>query len=176
MGRVQAAVVKAGGFDWQNFRTVRTPPPATGAGAGAGVSAAGSCAAFLRAACQSNSTVQHNATQFTISTKKDNTTGRADGTLTNFPMDLAVFLAARGDYAWLGYGWLGCGCGWDGDGKMPCDVYTRPAQFSVDYGRPTELCHEGTGTGGRGVFTREWTKATVVVDCNVYSSEIKMKG
>jgi hypothetical protein len=34
--------------------------------------------------------------------------------LTNFELDLGVFLASRGPYAWLGWGWVGCGCGWDG--------------------------------------------------------------
>ena len=47
--------------------------------------------------------------------------------LTHFEMDLAVFLATRGAYAWLGYGWMGCGCGWEHNGKMPCDIYQRCA-------------------------------------------------
>ena len=42
----------------------------------------------------------------------------SNGTLTQFGMDLGVFLATRGPYSWLGYGWMGCGCGWEHGGKM----------------------------------------------------------
>lgn len=59
------------------------------------------------------------------------------GDLTNFEMDLGVFLATRGDYAWLGYGWMGCGCGWEHNGKMPCDFYQRPEILDRDFGERT---------------------------------------
>ena len=88
-------------------------------------------------------------------------------------MDLAVFLASRGNFSWLGYGWLGCGCGWEYDARMPCDIYQRPAALNVDYGVPTGLCAETASDSG--VFVREWTKSTVSVDCNKYTSDIKMK-
>jgi len=35
------------------------------------------------------------------------------------------------------------------------------------------MCKE-TGEGS-GVFTREWSKSTVTIDCNAYTSTIKMK-
>ena len=92
--------------------------------------------------------------------------------LTNFELDLGFFLASRGPYAWLGYGWMGCGCGWDGDGEMPCDLYSRPPSFDVDYGVPMELCRE---TNSSGVFTRDYTRSTVQVDCNARSAKIVMK-
>jgi hypothetical protein len=88
-------------------------------------------------------------------------------------MDLAVFLASRGNFSWLGYGWLGCGCGWEYDARMPCDIYQRPAALNVDYGVPTGLCAETASDSG--VFVREWTKSTVTVDCIKYTSGIKMK-
>ena len=75
--------------------------------------------------------------------------------------------------AWLGYGWMGCGCGWEHNGKMPCDFYERPDALNLDYGTPTELCHETAPQSG--IFTREWTKSTVTVDCGGYTSTIKMK-
>ena len=93
------------------------------------------------------------------------------GSLTHFPMDLASFLVARGPYSWLGYGWMGCGCGWEHEGKMPCDIYQRPDAIDKDYGKPTGLCKEGKA----GVFTREWTKSTITVDCNDYSQKIVFK-
>ena len=93
------------------------------------------------------------------------------GNLTNFAMDLAIFLATRGPFSWLGYGWMGCGCGWEHGGKMPCDIYQRPAALDEDYGIPTGLCRETRP----GQFVREWTKATVTVNCNTYTSKIDKK-
>jgi hypothetical protein len=42
-----------------------------------------------------------------------------------------------------------------------------------DYGEPTEICKETAERSG--VFTREWTKASIQMDCNTYAPEIKMK-
>jgi len=55
MKAVQASIVSKGGYDWQNFRSVRTPTNAT------------KCAAFLRSACQNGSQVQSSAMQYWIS-------------------------------------------------------------------------------------------------------------
>ena len=105
-------------------------------------------------------------------------------------MDLGFFMAARGPYAWLGYGslatvpynifdrtrlvrpvfyalkafsstltfaptldsqgWMGCGCGWEHGGKMPCDFYEHPAELELDYGAPTGLCTETAESSGVG--------------------------
>jgi len=27
---------------------------------------------------------------------------------------------------------MGCGCGWEHNGKMPCDIYQRPEALDVD--------------------------------------------
>jgi len=85
-----------------------------------------------------------------------------NGSLPAFDQDLATFLLARGPYAWLGYGWLGCG---NAAGGCSSGMYQRPTELDLDYGEPTEQCREtGVGTG---VFQREWTKASVEMDCNV---------
>ena len=139
----------------------RAPTPHKGA----------ACANFLRASCATNSFVQLNAVQYTIS--HEFTHDYSALTLNNFELDLGIFLTSRGNFSWLGYGWLGCGCGWSNDGKMPCNVYPRPRALDLDYGTPTQLCQETAP--GSGVFEREWTKSTVTVDCNAYTSEIKMK-
>jgi hypothetical protein len=159
MQAVQTAIVTQDGFDWQNFQGVRTP------------SEGDKCSAFFRSACQEGSHIQSNAIQYGLQYKY--TKDFSSGNLTNFDMDLAVFLASRGPYAWLGYGWMGCGCGWEHGGKMPCDFYERPDALNLDYGEPTGLCKETAS--GTGVFKREWTKSTVTVDCNAYTSTIKMK-
>ena len=74
--------------------------------------------------------------------------------------DLANFLLTRGKYAYLGHGWLGCSL-----------EYVFPPELNLDYGEPTELCHETKP----GVFQREWTKATIEMDCNSYTPTITMK-
>ena len=56
----------------------------------------------------------------------------------------------QGEFAWLGYGFLGCAA---------ADNYTQPDAFSVDYGIPTGSCAAVPGKSE--VYTREWSKATV---------------
>ena len=168
---VEAAIVHGNGFTWQSFNCIdgsslqvggghcRAPTPTKGK----------PCAEFLRSSCASDSFIQRNAVQYTISHEfTDKFTGL---NLTNFEMDLAIFLASRGPHSWLGYGWMGCGCGWSNGGQMPCDLYQRPAALDLDYGVPTERCQEIAN----GVFRREWTKANVTVDCNAYMSEVTLK-
>jgi hypothetical protein len=69
---------------------------------------------------------------------------------------------AGGPYAWFGYGWVGCGF------QFPYN-----ATLDVDYGEPTGLCAE-TAPGSK-VFRREWTKATIEMDCKNWNSTIEMK-
>lgn len=76
--------------------------------------------------------------------------------------DLANFLLVRGPYAYLGHGWLGCS-----------HEYVFPEELNVDYGEPTELCKETAPQSG--IFTRDWTKATIQMDCNTYTPSITMK-
>jgi len=80
--------------------------------------------------------------------------------LTSVEQDVAIFLLTRGDYAWIGFGWSGCGGPW-----------VRPPQVDIDYGVPTSDCKQlKTGT-----FTREYSKATVTMDCPNWAATIKMK-
>ena len=75
--------------------------------------------------------------------------------------DIATFLLARGDYAWLGYSWGGCD-----------RQYSRPEMLDNDFGVPIDsVCRETVP----GVFAREWTKANVVLDTNTNKARITMK-
>ena len=92
-------------------------------------------------------------------------------------------------HAWLGHGWSGCS-----------KVYERPAALDVDYGKSSlnwaphmsavfytsimcgarhvgepvdKICKETSA--GSNIFVREWTKATVKVDCNTWQNSITMK-
>ena len=82
-----------------------------------------------------------------------------------FPeQDLAMFLLVRGDYGWLGYGWAGCG--------DPA-TYTRPAGLDADYGTPLGFCAETSP--GSSVFTRNYTRATIALDCTSFQATIMWK-
>jgi hypothetical protein len=76
--------------------------------------------------------------------------------------DLANFLLTRGEYSWLGWGWKGCS-----------KQYYFPPEFNVDYGVPAALCSETAP--GSNVFVREYSKATVTMDCAAWKGQIKMK-
>ena len=73
---------------------------------------------------------------------------------------LASFLLMRGPYAWIGYAWVGCS-----------KAYVRPKALDTDYGVPVGECEETSS----GVFEREWSKATVKMDCNSWEGTITPK-
>lgn len=73
---------------------------------------------------------------------------------------LASFLLMRGPYAWIGYAWVGC--------SQP---YVRPKALDTDYGTPTGFCKESSP----GVFEREYTKASIKMDCGAWQGSITMK-
>jgi len=82
--------------------------------------------------------------------------------LTQPQHDIANFQLVRGEYAYLGHGWLGCS-----------REYEVPEEINADYGEPVGLCQETAE--GSGVFTREWTKASFEMDCNAWKPTITMK-
>ena len=98
----------------------------------------------------------------------------------------ASFLLARGDYAWLGTGYIGCGisgrsppfCGdWNNRSQpqpqCPDIEYLRPAGLDVDYGVPSGLCKEEPREAG--VFTRQFSRASVTLDCNTWVANITLR-
>jgi hypothetical protein len=83
--------------------------------------------------------------------------------LTEVEEDVANFLLIRGKYAYLGNGWTGCG-----------HFYEYPAeQFNADYGEPLGMAKETAADSG--IFVREWSKATIKMDCNSYTPTITFK-
>merc|ERR1712039_436770 len=85
-------------------------------------------------------------------------------TLPYFEQDLATFLLIRSDYAWLGYSWGGC------DRK-----YLRPKLLDSDFGVPVDGQRCMETSEGSGVFVRNWTKATVMLDTNTNKATITIK-
>ena len=51
--------------------------------------------------------------------------------------------------------------------------YEVPEQINWDFGEPTELCHETAP--GSGVFTRDYTHATVGMDCTTWTPTLTLK-
>merc|ERR1712032_928504 len=80
--------------------------------------------------------------------------------LDDLNQDLANFLLIRGPYAWLGTGWAGCD-------QQPI---ARPAVLDSDFGTPLGLCSETSP--GSGVFERNYTKAIIRMDCEVWKGTI----
>lgn len=153
MTEVLDAVVANGGFSWPQLYTrsasydIRDPRPPD------------KCAQWLRSRCGNldNSTLMYEFTKRTFHSP--------------FPLpavteDVASFLLVRGPHAYIGYGWIGC--------NESSDAYPRPPELDVDYGVPLDARCKETGAGTR-VFTREWSKASVQMDCNKWQGTIKMK-
>ena len=107
------------------------------------------CASTLRAQCAAGA-----SSSFYNATTMHSLTGD-HATLPNFAQDLATFLLLRGPYAYLGFGWSGCNV-----------ITAFPDELKADIGEPLGLCSETAA--GSGVFTREWSKASVQMDCNSY--------
>ena len=141
MDAVLDAVVAAGAFAWQAFAQTSLPA------AGAGVAACDRW--FAQAAALSSCAYMHevfNATQRPLPAVEE---------------DLAAFLIARGPYAWIGYGWIGCTTNYD-----------FPDAWTVDYGMPLTDHFNMTAPS---VYSREYSKATATFDCNEWKGTIEMK-
>jgi hypothetical protein len=87
----------------------------------------------------------------------------AFGQLPSAMQDISSFLLTRGEYAWMGHEWGGC----------TMDYAYPSALLHEDYGRP--LTHDCQEVGTSEVFTRQWTNATVSIDCKNLSAKIEMK-
>ena len=119
------------------------------------------CASDLRSLCNATSEVQTRALLYGFS--PGSCTGTDPAHLTDLEQDVANFLLVRGPYAFLGNGWLGCS-----------REYEYPAQqFNADYGTPLGVCAETSP--GSGVFSREFDKSTVSMDCATWTPTITFK-
>jgi hypothetical protein len=108
---------------------------------------ASACAAWTRTACSPESVFSRIPTELAFGS--------------DIYADVAQFLLSRGPYGYMGWGWHGC-----------VNAPPPSAQFDYDYGEPLGLCNESAP----GVFTREWTKAMVTMDCNTMQPNITLAG
>eukprot|EP01051_Picozoa_sp_SAG22_P014977 SAG22_NODE_1895_length_3366_cov_3.131007_3_plen_140_part_00 len=116
------------------------------------------CAADLRALCNETAPPQTRAMMYALGKEPHD-----PSKLTALHQDLANFLLIRGPFAWLGHGWSGCS-----------KNYPFPKEFNLDYGEPVDKVCKETGPNS-GVFEREWSKASVKMDCNSWTPTITMK-
>ena len=115
-----------------------------------------SCAANIRKMCVAGSDAQTRAMMFPFQ-------GKETTDLPFFKQDLAAFLLTRGPHAFLGHSWKGCS-----------KQYPFPAELNVDYGEPIDTVCKETAVNS-GIFTREWSKASVLLDCGSYEATITLK-
>eukprot|EP00040_Diaphanoeca_grandis_P010883 m.55771 g.55771 ORF g.55771 m.55771 type:complete len:437 (-) comp22130_c0_seq1:171-1481(-) len=154
MNRTQSKVLDLGGFDWRMFQ------PGAGTCDGPPFQQQ-QCASYMRGQCHPDAPLQSSAMMYGMGKECKVVLG-ADGDPLDFDQHLASFLLLRGPYAWLGWSWVGCGV-----------VPPRPAGMDTDYGVPLSTCSETSP--GSGIFMREWSKASVSVDCTKWTGTIKMK-
>jgi len=135
MNVVQEAVVAAGAFYWQGFAQTSLPAPGNAA----------ACVAWFETPRRDLPYVHQlfNATQRPLPALEN---------------DMAAFLIARGPYAWIGSGWVGC-----------ITDYPFPDEWTLDYGEPV-----GPATRAGNTFTRAWTKATATFDCDAWKGAVTM--
>jgi hypothetical protein len=144
------AILQANGFSWPMFAKTSTPTPKE-------------CTAFFRLECGSTPRYYHEALRFEFTNK----TARDPAQVRN---DVAAFLLVRGDYAWIGYDWIGCVTSQSPPPSSPDSLYYRPPELDVDYGTPSARCQQDGN-----VFTREYSHASVTFDCSTYKGSVTMK-
>ena len=74
-------------------------------------------------------------------------------------------------YAYLGYSWMGCVQASGFVTGNSTKGYERPQEVDVDYGTPIDATCAETAPNS-GIFTREWSKAIVKMDCNTWSATL----
>ena len=85
----------------------------------------------------------------------------------DFMQNLAAFLLTRGDFSFFGA--VGPG---DAAVFSPLSGSRWFAEYDYDYGTPMG----GMRIDGSGVYSREWTRVTVRLDCNTFEARFDWKG
>ncbi|CAE8730362.1 unnamed protein product [Polarella glacialis] len=154
---VYATILKRGKFTWNQFWN-GSPEKTAWIDCPAPMVAKKTCSADVRSLCNASSPARTVAMVYSFSPGCMSSTEK----LADPDTDIAAFLLTRGPYAWLGHGWSNCN-----------RVYEYPTGLDFDYGEPLSLCKETKE--GSGIFTREWSKSTVHMDCNTFKGTVTMK-
>uniref|UniRef100_A0A6V3L060 Uncharacterized protein n=2 Tax=Lotharella globosa TaxID=91324 RepID=A0A6V3L060_9EUKA len=97
--------------------------------------------------------------------------------ITDIRQRIAAFLLARGEYAWMGYNWMGCaGSDHSRGGFVDGARWQRPSEWDplgamkLDFGnggKPLDpICREVSD----GIFERRFEKIVVRLDCNEWKA------
>ena len=150
ISQVRKKIVQAGGFNWQMFAQTTDLMTTTK-----------ECEEYFEHECDETKQNRRANTPWVYQF----TSPKSGKRLPSVAEDLAIFLLARGDFAWIGYGWIGCA---SAGGSLQ---YYRPPQLDVDYGQPQGTCSKAR----QGVYQRSFTKATVSFDCAALKGSIQLK-
>ena len=96
------------------------------------------------------------------------------GSAENFTDYTAEFLLTRGPHAVIGYSWDGCFALHERNIKTAGQYAPIPPEWDEDFGVPSGGACAETGPGS-GVFSREYSDATVTWDCAKGHGEIVRK-
>ena len=166
MAVIYDEILQRGMFSWQQLWNGQSDPSAKNGCCTKPLVAKDTCAATLRKLCAADSPAQTRAMIYSFGPGGCNHAPSLK--VLDFDADLANFLLVRGPHAWLGHGWLGCS-----QDYSAATTGANGAALNADYGEPSALCAETAA--GSGIFTREWTKATVQMDCNAWKPTITMR-
>jgi hypothetical protein len=155
MAELRTRTLAAGKFSWQMLWTGGAPD-AKGSTCPQPIVRAppAECTTDLAALCAPGAPPQSEAMMYAFS---PGGCGGDPASLPDAANDIAKFLLIRGDYAWIGHGWKACS-----------KTYVFPAALNTDVGTPLGLCTQTAP----GVFSRNYTKVSVEMNCNTGSSRV----
>ena len=134
-----------------------------------------SCAQELRRFCDNETASLWNSTMLYSSQDKYCTLRPGQNythcprTYQNTKAAITNFLLLRNEHSYFGWGWSGCSTP-DLSRNYTHWLDTNAELLDADYGTPLGICKETKA----GLFVREWTKATVSMDCNTFTPAIEM--
>jgi len=154
----RALMVAQGGFYWQGFEYGYTCEQS--------VVEQPQCVQTLRDWCGPSPQFDKDQIALLYELKAGENCGRAfnETSLPGYEEDLANFLLIRGNFAWLGYAFVGC--------DQSANGFPNIQALHADYGVPVTNCSE---VGSSGVFVREYTKASVQMDCGTWTGTVTLK-
>jgi len=160
MEQIQQAILNKNGYTWSLMQGQDN------ANAMPDLLTAEECAIALSEACDPTSSWQTSSKLFGITVDQNEPT--------QLEQDVAFFLLARGDYAWLGWGVWGMTWPFNPEpahGELPPlpDGVPRPKIIDQDFGIPIErVCSQVEP----GVFERKWSSGIVRLDCNNFEANL----
>ena len=156
-------LLERGKFVWNQFLNNDFRCPSCGDCPGPWVTQP-SCATQLRRYCNVTGPLHTRTMMYGLSGCAAKGLKRNWTTLDGLKQDVASFLLMRGDHAYLTAGWSPCAdkIGWDSE------------LFDADYGTPLDQICKETAVNSS-VFVREYSKATVQMDCRSWQPTITFK-